>query len=137
MIPIYIYTLFSISTYICVDYYIYAPYIMYVRRRFALPCNVSDIRCSTYNIYICLQSIYTLFSIIIYTWIHYYMYALHIMYVCRTFALPCNAVTLYVQHTINITNIYMPPIYILFFVIIYIYGSTIICMGFVSPCIFA
>ena len=49
------------------------------------------------------------------------MYALHIMYVRRTFALPCNAVTLYVQHTIDITNIYMPPIYILFSVIIYIW----------------
>ena len=48
------------------------------------------------------------------------MYALRIIYVRRRFVLRCDAVTLYVQHTINITNIYMPPIYILFSVIIYI-----------------
>ena len=49
------------------------------------------------------------------------MYALRIIYVRRRFVLRCDAVTLYVQHTINITNIYMPPIYILFSVIIYIW----------------
>ena len=87
MPPIYIYTLFSIITYIWIDYYIYAPYIMYVRRRFALPCNVSDIRCSTYNIYItniyiCLQSIYTLFSIIIYIYMDPLLYVCFIYNVC-------------------------------------------------------
>ena len=77
--------------------------------------------------------IYIILHYYIYIWIHYYMYSLHIMYVHRRFALPCNAVTLYVQHAINITNIYMPPIYI--FIIphyyIYIYGSTVICMLYI------
>ena len=78
MPPIYIYTLFSIITYIWIDYYIYGPYIMYVRRRFALPCNVCDISCSTYNIYIYMPPIY------IYIILHYYIYIYMdpLLYVC-------------------------------------------------------
>jgi len=135
MPPIYIYTLFSIITYIWIDYYIYGPYIMYVRRRFALPCNVCDISCSTYNIYIYMPPIYIyiILHYYIYIWIHYYMYALHIMYVRRRFALPCSAVTLGVQLTIYIYHeyIYASNLYIHYSPLLYIYGSTIICMLYV------
>ena len=79
MPPIYIYTLFSIITYIWIDYYIYGPYIMYVRRRFALPCNVCDISCSTYNIYIYASNLYIHYSPLL------YIYMDPLLYVCSTY----------------------------------------------------
>ena len=77
--------------------------------------------------------IYTLFSIITYIWIDYYIYGPYIMYVRRRFALPCSAVTLGVQLTIYIYHeyIYASNLYIHYSPLLYIYGSTIICMLYV------